>query len=88
VVECLPGDLPEFIELDLSNLAVGDVIHLSQLKLPKGVELPELKLGAEHDVAVVTAKYVKVEDESAEGEASADVPAAKVADDSEAKDAE
>ncbi|WP_340647768.1 50S ribosomal protein L25/general stress protein Ctc [Pseudoxanthomonas winnipegensis] len=88
VVECLPGDLPEFIELDLSNLAVGDVIHLSQLNLPKGVELPELKLGAEHDVAVVTAKYVKVEDESAEGEASADVPAAKVADDSEAKDAE
>ncbi|MDQ1133138.1 large subunit ribosomal protein L25 [Pseudoxanthomonas winnipegensis] len=88
VVECLPGDLPEFIELDLSNLAVGDVIHLSQLKLPKGVELPELKLGAEHDVAVVTAKYVKVEDESAEGETSADVPAAKVADDSEAKDAE
>ncbi|TAA35738.1 50S ribosomal protein L25/general stress protein Ctc [Pseudoxanthomonas winnipegensis] len=88
VVECLPGDLPEFIELDLSNLAVGDVIHLSQLKLPKGVELPELKLGAEHDVAVVTAKYVKVEDESAEGETSADVPDAKVADDSEAKDAE
>lgn len=64
------------------------MIHLSQLKLPKGVELPELKLGAEHDVAVVTAKYVKVEDESAEGETSADVPAAKVADDSEAKDAE
>ncbi len=88
VVECLPSDLPEFIEIDLAKLALGDVIHLSELKLPKGVEIPELKLGKEHDVAVVIAKHVKVEDESAEGEeGSADVPAAKVADDG-AKDAE
>ena len=43
-VSCLPKDLPEFIEVDLANLAVGDIVHLSDLKLPKGVELPELKL--------------------------------------------
>ena len=56
-VSCLPKDLPEFIEVDLANLAVGDIVHLSELKLPKGVELPELKLGKEHDVAVVVAKH-------------------------------
>ena len=41
-ISCLPKDLPEFIEIDLSNLAVGDIIHLSELKLPAGVEIPEL----------------------------------------------
>jgi large subunit ribosomal protein L25 len=62
-VSCLPRDLPEFIEVDLSNLAVGDIIHLSQIKLPAGIEIPELKLGKEHDVAVVVAKHGRVEAE-------------------------
>ncbi|KGM53886.1 50S ribosomal protein L25 [Lysobacter daejeonensis GH1-9] len=70
-VSCLPKDLPEFIEVDLGALKSGDVIHLSQIKLPKGVELPELKLGKEHDVAVVIAKPGRVEAEgAAEGEAA------------------
>ena len=77
-VSCLPKDLPEFIEIDLSNLVVGDIIHLSDLKLPEGVELPELKLGKEHDVAVVIAKHGKEDAEEAAPEA-AEVPAAKVA---------
>ncbi|WP_018149831.1 50S ribosomal protein L25/general stress protein Ctc [Leeia oryzae] len=38
-VSCLPGDLPEFIEVDLAKLDAGNAIHLSELKLPKGVEL-------------------------------------------------
>ena len=78
-VSCLPKDLPEFIEIDLSKLEVGTVIHLSDLKLPKGVEIPELKLGKEHDVAVVIAKYGQEEVEEADPAAAADVPAAKVA---------
>ena len=64
-VSCLPKDLPESIEVDLSALAVGDVVHLSALKLPAGVEIPELKLGADHDVAVVIAKHARVEEEPA-----------------------
>lgn len=36
-VSCLPGDLPEFIEVDLGKLEVGQSIHLSDLQLPKGV---------------------------------------------------
>jgi large subunit ribosomal protein L25 len=69
-VSCLPKDLPEFLEIDLGALKSGDVIHLSQIKLPKGVEIPELKLGKEHDVAVVIAKPGRVEAEGAEGEAA------------------
>ncbi|HET6397700.1 MAG TPA: 50S ribosomal protein L25/general stress protein Ctc [Pseudoxanthomonas sp.] len=64
-VACLPKDLPEAIEVDLSGLSVGDVVHLSNLKLPAGVEIPELKLGKEHDVAVVIAKHARVEEEPA-----------------------
>ena len=78
VVECLPKDLPEFIEIDLADLAIGAVVHLSDIKLPAGVVIPELKLGKEHDVAVVIAKHGKEEAEEAPVE-SAEVPAAKVA---------
>ena len=81
-VECLPKDLPEHIEIDLSGLNVGDVIHLSDIKLPAGVEIPELKLGKEHDVAVVIAKHGR-EDvvEEASEDAGAEVPASKVSKD-------
>ncbi|MFD0739889.1 50S ribosomal protein L25/general stress protein Ctc [Lysobacter koreensis] len=86
-VSCLPADLPEFIEIDLATLAVGDIVHLSDLKLPKGVELPELKLGKEHDVAVVIAKHGRVEaEETTEAAAeTAEVPAAKAAKKDDAK---
>ena len=86
VVSCLPKDLPEYIEVDLADFALGGIVHLSELKLPAGVEIPELKLGKEHDVAVVVAKAGRVEiTEEAEGEeAAADVPAAKVDDDTAA----
>jgi len=36
-VSCLPADLPEFLEVDLKDLAAGHSIHVSDLKLPKGV---------------------------------------------------
>jgi len=78
-VSCLPKDLPEFIEIDLGALAIGGIVHLSELKLPKGVELPELKLGKEHDVAVVIAKHGKEEAVDAAAPEAAEVPAAKVA---------
>lgn len=58
-VSCLPGNLPEFIEVDLASLKAGDTLHLSDIKLPAGVTIPELKLGKEHDVAVVIARQSK-----------------------------
>ena len=68
-ISCLPKNLPEFIEIDLSSLKMGDVIHLSQIKLPTGVSLPA-KLDKEHDIAVVIARQAKGESAAAEGEAS------------------
>ena len=82
-VSCLPKDLPEFIEVDLAELTVDQIVHLSSLKLPKGVEIPELKLGKEHDVAVVVARQGRVEAESSDDAGSAEVPAAKVEKDAE-----
>jgi large subunit ribosomal protein L25 len=79
-ISCLPKNLPEFIEVDLSTLAEGDILHLSDLKLPEGVEIPELKLGKEHDVAVIIARQLKEEVEApVEGAPLAEVPAAKQA---------
>ncbi len=70
-ISCLPKDLPEYIEIDLANLDVGGIVHLSEVKLPAGVEIPELRLGKEHDVAVVTAQEMKEEVEAAPTEAVA-----------------
>jgi len=74
-IACLPKDLPEYVEVDLSGLNTGDIIHLSELSLPAGVEIPELRLGKEHDHAVVVAKEMREEVEAApaaaEGEAAA-----------------
>lgn len=67
-ISCLPKDLPEFIEVDLSSLKPGDTVHLSQLALPAGVEVPELKLGTDHDVAVVIARHARVEAEEGTAE--------------------
>ncbi len=83
-VQCLPKDLPSNIEIDLSALVVDDIVHLSQIKLPAGVEIPALKLGPDHDVAVVVARYGRVEEEPTEEVvADAAVPATKAADDKE-----
>lgn len=40
-IECLPKDIPEFIEVDISHLRVGDSIHLKDLKLPKKLRITE-----------------------------------------------
>lgn len=68
-VECLPQDLPQNIEVDLTGLTVGASIHLSELKLPKGVSLPALVQDAEHDIPVVTLQAARVTAEEAEAEA-------------------
>lgn len=44
-IRCLPKDLPEFISIDLAAAQLGDIIHLSDLKLPEGVHIPSLTHG-------------------------------------------
>ena len=74
-VECLPKDLPEFIEVDLSALNVNESVHLSQLKLPENVTLVELKHDNDVSVAAIHLPRAAVESEAAATEASAEVPA-------------
>ncbi|OUY05747.1 50S ribosomal protein L25/general stress protein Ctc [Acinetobacter populi] len=59
-VSVLPADLPESITVDLADLDVGDVIHLSDIKLPKGVTLTALQ-GEGHDLTVASITVVKAE---------------------------
>ncbi|MBU2098331.1 MAG: 50S ribosomal protein L25, partial [Gammaproteobacteria bacterium] len=51
---CLPQDLPEYLEVDVGDLAVGESIHISQIKLPKGVTSVDLIHGEDSDHAVAT----------------------------------
>lgn len=82
-VECLPKDLPEFIEVDLSGMKLNDAIHLSQLKLAAGVELLDLKQGRDPSVAAVHIPR-KIEEEVPVAEvAPAEVPASAVKSDAE-----
>jgi len=53
-IACLPRDLPEFIEVDVSGLELNETLHLSDLKLTSGVDLVELQHGPEHDQPVVS----------------------------------
>ncbi|WP_193907327.1 50S ribosomal protein L25/general stress protein Ctc [Cellvibrio polysaccharolyticus] len=56
---CLPADLPEFIEVDLAEVEVGQIVHISDLKLPKGVTSVALSHGADHDLAIATIQKPK-----------------------------
>ena len=71
-VHCLPKDLPAFIEVDLATLNVGDTIHLSQIKLPKGVKLVQHSADDSVVVGVVGKGGGSEEAEAAEGEAAAE----------------
>jgi large subunit ribosomal protein L25 len=76
-IACLPGDLPEFIEVDLSELDTGHSLHVSSLKLPNGV-VAVTHRGKDPVVAtaVVPKAIVEAEPTAAEGEAAAAAPAA------------
>jgi len=60
-ISCLPKFLPEFIELDVAELGVGDALHLSDIKLPEGVISTQLSYGEDHDQAVVSIVSPKAE---------------------------
>lgn len=53
-ISCLPKHLPEFIEIDVSDLKLNESIHLSELKVPEGVSIIELAHGEGHDHVVVS----------------------------------
>jgi large subunit ribosomal protein L25 len=51
-VQCLPANLPEYLEVDMGDVEIEQILHLSDIKLPEGVELVELAHGEGHDQAV------------------------------------
>ncbi len=70
-INCLPKDLPEYIDVDLSELELGQSLHLSDITLPKGVELVQLLQGEEHDVAIAAIQATRGAAEAEETEAAA-----------------
>ena len=88
-IACLPKDLPEFIEVDLSELDTAHSLHVSGVKLPAGVTVVSRRTG---DPVVATAivpkAVVETEEAAAEGETAATTaaaPAAEAAKPAEAK---
>ena len=69
-ISCLPKDLPTYIEVDLVNLSIGDSIHLSEIKVPEGVELTALSEENDPIITSVSKPKVVVEETpvAAEGE--------------------
>ena len=53
-VSCLPTDLPEYIEVDVAELTMGNSLHLSDIKLGDGIELVQLAHGESHDLPIVS----------------------------------
>jgi len=96
-VQCLPKDLPEFLEVDMLAVELGQIVHLSDITLPAGVTSTALELGEDHDLAiasVIAPRGTKEADAEEAGEASAaedgdsgadadDAPAESAGDDSE-----
>ncbi|CAN5122822.1 50S ribosomal protein L25/general stress protein Ctc [soil metagenome] len=61
-VTCLPRDLPEYLEVDCSDMHMDDIRHLSDIKLREGVEIVELAHGEGHDHAVAAIHHPRVEE--------------------------
>ena len=71
-VSCLPGDLPEYIEVDIQALELGDSIHMSGIVIPDTLSIPELAQGEDHDQVVVAVNAPRRVEEVEETEAAAD----------------
>ncbi len=68
-ISCLPGKLPEYIEVDLIDVEVGDTVHISDIKLPEGVSSVALNHGADHDLpvaSIIKPKGVSEDDDTEE----------------------
>ncbi|MGH8373162.1 MAG: 50S ribosomal protein L25/general stress protein Ctc [Gammaproteobacteria bacterium] len=86
-IACLPRYLPEYIEVDITDLELGHAVHMSDMKLPEGVRIVQLAYGEEHDLPVVAIHHprITVEEEpvvaaAVEGAVPAEGAAAPAAD--------
>ena len=65
-VSCLPGDLPEYIEVDIESVGVGESIHMSELVLPDTLTVPALQQGSDYDQVVVSVNAPKRAEEDSD----------------------
>jgi len=66
-ISCLPADLPEYLEVDMTEVEIDQIVHISDIKLPKGVESVALSHGEDHDLPVAAIHKPKaVEEEPTE----------------------
>ena len=90
-ISCLPADLPENIEIDLTGMKIGDSVTVGDLKLPEGVTIPQLELSEDYGqlpvVSIQETRAAVEEDEDAEGEeAAAEESSEESSDEGEAKE--
>jgi len=83
-VTCLPASIPEFVEVDVENLNLGDVLHLFDLSMPEGVEITAMLHGGDGAAAIVQVNAPRLEEEEPTQEA--DVPEEDVSDTDENAD--
>ena len=53
-IQCLPKDLPEYLEVDMLDVELGGIVHLSDITLPEGAIATALELGDDHDLAIAS----------------------------------
>jgi large subunit ribosomal protein L25 len=70
-VQCLPANIPAFIEVDMADVEIGRILHLSDVALPEGVTSVALALGDDHDLAIASINAPRTA--SDEGAAATDV---------------
>ena len=58
-ISCLPKDLPEYLEVDMEEVELGQTLHISDIKLPKGVESVALSHGEDHDLPIAAVNKPK-----------------------------
>jgi large subunit ribosomal protein L25 len=87
-VSCLPGDLPEYIEVDIQALELGDSIHMSGIVIPDTLSIPELAQGEDHDQVVVAVHAPRRVEEIEETDADADADAGDESTEADADDAD
>ena len=80
---CLPKNLPEYIEVDMAEVDIGDIVHISNIALPKGVESVALNLGDDHDLSVATINKPKAIEIEEDVESADDAEGAESSEESE-----
>lgn len=87
-ITCLPGSLPEYLEVDVENMDIGDSLVMSQIPLPDGVSIPSLEFGEDHDHVIVSVNEPKRPDPEEEEADEAEVAADEVPTTDEAEEGE